>query len=199
MKTDKDLVDIRKSTDEQLAIMLKKDVNDNAFHELLYRYTDKIINFAFQYTNNRNDAEDIAQNTFFKVWKKIRSFKNGAKWKPWLYTIARNTAIDFTKKRKTFSFSDLDDIDADIAFGDTLVDPEPLPDEIFSHHNLLEELSHVMEKIHPDHRTVLIMHYHEEMTFDDIATILKKPMNTIKSWHNRSIIKLRNHLLHQID
>ena len=176
--------------DEELVEKCKKN-DDVAFKELMSRHLKHIFNFARQYVRNDEDAEDVAQDAFFKAWKYIKHFKAGAKFKPWLFAIARNTALDHVKKKKAVSFSSIDDTENDVAFSDSLADNEPLPPEIFARAQLGDELMASMANLHPDHRAVLIMHYHDGMTFDEIADIMKKPMNTVKSWHRRSLAKIR--------
>jgi RNA polymerase sigma-70 factor (ECF subfamily) len=173
-----------------------KEGDDIAFQTLMRRYEDMVFNFVRQYSGNSEDAEDITQDSFFKAWKYIKRFKKGRSFKPWLYTIARNTALDHIKKKRAFSFSELDNTDNDTNFTDTLSDSEPLPDEIFRRAQSAEAIANILETLHPDHRTTLIMHYREEMTFDEIAEIMNKPMNTVKSWHHRALSKLRELLLH---
>jgi RNA polymerase sigma-70 factor (ECF subfamily) len=182
-------------TDEKLVEAVKKG-DDIAFQTLMRRYEDMIFNFVRQYANNNDDAEDITQDSFFKVWKNIRRFKKGKTFKPWLFTIARNTALDHVKKKKAFFFSELDDTDNDVNFADTLSDSEPLPDEIFSRAQSASAAVKILETLHPDYRTTLIMRYHQEMTFDEIAQVMNRPMNTVKSWHHRALSKLRELLTH---
>lgn len=177
--------------DEGLAEKSKKK-DELAFQELMRRYMRQILNFARQYSKTSEDAEDIAQDTFFKVWKYIGRYDKGRQFKPWLYTIARNTALDFIKKKKASAFSDLDDTENDLSFADTLEDPEPLQPEIFENAALTEIVNRALEEIHPDHRAVLLLHYREGMTFDEIAMIVHRPMNTVKSWHRRALMKLRD-------
>ena len=180
-------------TDEELAELCKTG-DDTAFEELMRRYLKPIYAFTRQYTRLPEEAEDIAQDTFFKAWKYIKQFKSEKKFKPWLYTIARNTALDHIKKKKAVVFSALDDTENDLAFEDTLSDPEPLAPELFARAELAQELNEAMSVLHPDHRAVLIMHYHEDMTFEEIAETIDVPMNTVKSWHRRALVKVRKGL-----
>lgn len=184
--------------DEQLAELCRKQ-DDLAFQELMTRYVQPILNFARQYSKATEDAEDITQDTFLKVWKNIKYYTKGRTFRPWLYAIARNTALDQIKKKKALPFSDLDDKENDLSFADTIEDHEPLPPQLFEKKFLTDKLSEVLKVVHPDHRAVLILHYHEELTFDEIASIVGKPMNTVKSWHRRALIKLREELAHHID
>ncbi len=181
-------------TNEQLAEQCKRR-DEAAFQELMRRYMKQIFNFARQYTQTSEDAEDVTQDTFFKVWKYIGRYTTGRTFKPWLYTIARNTALDFLKKKRPASFSDLDNPETDVQFADTLEDPEPLAPEVFERAALVGQLETALVDIHPEHRTVLLLHYKENMTFEEIAAIVNKPMNTVKSWHHRALIKLKKLLI----
>jgi len=180
-------------TDEQLAELIRHGNND-AFQELMRRYIGPIYGFSKQYVKSNEDAEDITQDTFFKTWKHIKKFKAGKSFKPWIYTIARNTALDHIKKKKAAPFSDLDNPDQDTQFTDTLSDDEPSPSDIFEQAEKAGVLKNALETLHPDHRSIIVMHYHEEMTFQEIANVIDKPMNTVKSWHRRALSKLRTHL-----
>ncbi len=185
------------TSDEELIEKVKKG-DDTAFQELMSRYTKHIFNFILQYVKSREEAEDVAQDTFFKTWKYMKRFKDGMKFKPWLFTIARNTALDYIKKKKAITFSSMESEDEEsFSFADTLSDTEPLPPELFARKELAEELTDAMSDLHPDHRSVLTMHYHEDMTFEEISEIMKKPMNTVKSWHHRSLSKVKTKLMHR--
>ena len=188
--------DYSTATDSDLAEACKQG-DDLAFKALMERHARSVFNFARQYVKTEDDIEDAVQDTFFKVWRYIKRFKKERAFKPWLFTIARNTALDYIKKRRAAAFSTLDDTENDLAFADTLEDTEPLAPEIFETAELAAELDESMKGLHPDHRAVIIMHYREELTFDEIAAILGRPMNTVKSWHHRAVIKIRGLLAHR--
>jgi len=177
-------------TDEQL-IETAGNGDESAFRELMDRYIDAIYGFALQYAKNEQDAEDIAQDTFFKAWKNLKRFKKGLRFKPWIYAIARNTALDHLKKKKSTVFSELDGAETEITFAETLSDPEPLPPAVFARAEIVRELEKALEILHPDHRMVLILHYRDDMTFEEIAIAMGKPMNTVKSWHHRALERVR--------
>ena len=177
-------------TDEQL-VETARNGEENAFQALMDRYIDAIYGFALQYARNEADAEDIAQDSFFKAWKNLKRFKHGLRFKPWIYAIARNTALDHLKKKKSTVFSELDDEEHNLIFEETLEDSEPLPPAIFEHAELAQVLEKVLDVLHPDHRLVLIMRYRDEMTFEEIAVAMDKPMNTVKSWHHRALQRIR--------
>jgi len=174
-----------------------KHGDDHAFRELMERYIAPIFNFSRQYSKAEEDAEDITQDTFFKVWRHMKKFDTKKPFKPWLYAIARNTALDHIKKKRASAFSELDNDDADLHFADTLEDGTPLQTELFENGELVAEVAEAMDDLHPDHRAVLVMRYREEMSFNEIADIMDKPMNTVKSWHHRALGKIRPRLMHR--
>ena len=183
-------------SDEELVEEIKQG-DDEAFRTLMSRYMRHIFNFVHQYVRIREEAEDVTQDAFFKSWRHIKKFDGSMKFKPWLFTIARNTAYDYIKRKRAISFSDMNPTDDDTDFSETVVDDEPLPSEIFARKELTTQLEEVMEMLNPDHRAVLLMHYREDMTFEEIAQIMHRPMNTVKSWHRRSLKRIKDELLHQ--
>lgn len=180
-------------TDEELALLcLRRD--QLAFGELMQRHIISIHRFALQYAQSSEDADDIVQDGFFKAWKHIKSFKPEKKFKTWLYAIIRNTALDQIKKKRSVPFSTLDDVENDTEFEETLQDTEPLAPELFERTEVEQEVTTALADLHPDHRNIILMHYRDHMTFEEIATIVHLPMNTIKSWHHRAIKRLKTRL-----
>lgn len=171
--------------------------SEQAFRELMLRYIGAIYNFSRQYGKTDADAEDITQDAFFKAWKHLKQFDPKKAFKPWLYAIARNTALDHIKKKRASAFSELDTEDSDIQFVDTLEDDAPTPEEEFERDEIKREVSEALNQLNPEHKSVLLMHYKDDLTFNEISQIVKKPMNTIKSWHRRSLAKIKKLLDHR--
>jgi RNA polymerase sigma-70 factor (ECF subfamily) len=186
-------------SDEEI-ILLYKNGEEEAFKELINRYTSPIYNFVARLAN-RNDASDIVQETFIKVWKNLNRFDDTkASFKTWIFTIAKNTATDFLRKKKSLLFTDLEkDIDDDInSFAENIPDENLLPDSALQKLQEKEAdkkfLNNLLEKLHPNYQEVLTLRYQEEMTFEEIGKILDKSLNTVKSQHRRAIIELRRML-----
>src|SRR4030042_2442046 len=78
---------------------------EEAFAELLKKYLGPVYNFLYRITNNKEAAEDISQDAFFKVWKNLKRFDQNRNFKTWLFAIAKNTAFDWLKKKKELPFS----------------------------------------------------------------------------------------------
>lgn len=184
-------------SDEEI-ITLYKDGKEEALKTLIDRYTPPIYNFIV-YLIGKNNAPDIVQETFIKVWKNLHKFDiEKASFKTWIFTIAKNTATDFLRKKKSLLFSDIkkdDDDKNDNTFCENIPDESLLPDEALQKLQDSEFLKRILEKLTIQNKTVLILHYQEEMTFSEIGKILDKPLNTIKSYHYRAILELRKLLI----
>ena len=182
-------------TDEEI-IFLYKNGEPEAFKVLINRYASSLYNFTARLTN-KNDAPDIVQEIFIKAWKNIERFNPlKASFKTWIFTIARNTTTDFLRKKKNLLFSNIKkDENEDInSFTENIPDDDLLPDEALQKLQDSQFLNKILEKLRPDYREVLVLHYQEEMTFEEIGEILGKPLNTVKSQHRRAIIEIRKML-----
>jgi len=182
-------------SDEEIIILYKKG-DKETFKELINRYTTPLYNFTAR-TANKNDAEDIVQEIFIKVWKNLGRFdESKASFKTWIFTIARNTATDFLRKKRTLLFSDMENSNKNLdSAGESLMENIPdgqiLPDAALQKLQDEEFLNKAMEKLSVEEKEIMILHYREEITFDEIGKILNKSLNTVKSKHRRALIKLR--------
>jgi RNA polymerase sigma-70 factor, ECF subfamily len=181
-------------TDEQLVgIYIKGD--EKALEILISRHLKSLYNFVYGYVGNKQEAEDVVQETFVKIWRSIKKFDKKKKFKTWIFRIARNTAIDFLRKKKDISFSNFEGEDGNNPIIDTIADPEPLPDELFDRQDLGAAFARVLETLSVKYRTVLLMYYQEGLNFQEISEYLEEPVNTIKSRHRRALIQLRQVIL----
>jgi RNA polymerase sigma-70 factor (ECF subfamily) len=180
-------------TDEQLiADVLSDDSgSDAAFSELVRRYIKSIYNFVYRLCGNASDVEDISQEVFVKVWKNLKKYRVGESVRAWIFTIARNTTIDWLRKRKNFVFSDFENAEGENPLTATLADASPLADEIFAEREDRAVLESALAQLSFAHREVLLLHYMEGLTFDEIGKILQHPLHTVKSRHQRALLKLR--------
>ena len=181
-----------KDSDEELVSLYKKG-DSEIFKLLIDRYTQPLFNFISHL--DKTNAADILQEVFIKVWKNIKKFdENKSSFKTWIFTIAKNTSFDFLRKKKIVSFSDLE-VEEDFEdFSETIKDENLLPNEMLEKMQDIDYLNNILEKLPVQYKTVLVFHYQEEMTFDEISKILNKPLNTVKSYHRRAILELRKML-----
>lgn len=162
--------------------------NEKSLEILIKHYLKFIHNFAYRYTGNSQDAEDIAQEVFIKVWKNLKKFDKNKKFKTWIFSIAKNACIDCLKKKKAMPFSKFANEQGENLFAETLMDPAPLPNEIFEQASIAEMLNTAMHQLAPKYRMVLFLRYNDHFKFREIAETLSEPLNTIKSRHRRALI-----------
>ncbi len=177
-------------SDEQLiANYLKGD--EKSLEILIKKYLNQIYNFIYSYLKNEVDTEDATQETFVKVWKNLKKFKKQKKFKPWLFVIAKNTALDVLKKSRALPFSAFDTENRENKITDNLLDPSPLPDEIFDQTNKQNLLNSNLEKLSIEHRSVFSLYHNNHLNFREISEKTKEPINTVKSRYRRAIAKLK--------
>ena len=181
-------------TDEEI-IRLYKNGDKAAFKKLIDRYSSPLYNFTARLAN-RNEAPDIVQETFIKAWKNIYRFNpDRASFKTWIFTIAKNSATDFLRKKKSLLFSDMPERtngDENInSFAENIPTEDLLPDAALQKLEDKQFLGEILEKLRLEYREVLVLHYQEEMTFEEIGKVLDKPLNTVKSQHRRALLELR--------
>jgi RNA polymerase sigma-70 factor, ECF subfamily len=163
--------------------------NQEAFKIIVEKYTPSIYNFSVRFVGF-DYAKDVVQDVFFKVWKNIKKFdKKKANFKTWTFTIARNVVIDYLRKNKPILFSSLDREDE--TFEENIEDTDILQDEILMKLEDKKLLNNIIDKLPSHYKEVLILYYREDMTFNEIGQLLKKPLNTVKSYHYRALIKLK--------
>jgi len=166
--------------------------DESAFSEITGLYLKPIYNFLCRLAGDRDAAEDLTQETFVKAWKNLKKFDQSKNFRTWLYTIAKNTAFDWLKKKKEIPFSTFTDEEGE-SWLENVADGTDLPDEILERKNIAEELDEILQKLSPHYRAILLLHYKEDFSLHEIAEILGEPYNTIKSRHRRGLRKLKEY------
>lgn len=176
--------------------------DEESFQILVRAYLKPIYSFVYRYVGSTQDAEDVTQEVFVKVWKNLDSFDQQRSFKTWIFIIAKNASIDFLKKsrfasggRKTVPFSQFENNTGENSLTRTLTDPAPLPDELMERASVAHVLSLAMEKLSPRYRMVLFLRYNDHFTFREIAESLEEPLHTVKSRHRRALIILKKFLM----
>lgn len=167
------------------------DGDTQAFALLVEHNIKLVYRYVFRMTKNTEDAEDITQETFVKIWRNLHKFDFDKNFRTWILGIAHNTAIDTLRKRKSFAFSDFEIPDGADSISDTIADTAPLPPEIFARAEQRKLLDSALAQISPLYREILMLSLEEELTFNEIGIIFNKPLNTVKSQYRRALMTLR--------
>jgi RNA polymerase sigma-70 factor (ECF subfamily) len=143
-----------------------------------------LLIFAFRLSGKTEEASDITQETFIKVWKNLRKFDPKKNFKTWLLAIARNTMIDRWRQKKELLLPENFEPE----------DSTPLPDELFSRVESKQKLDRALSRLPLDYQTVVVLHGVEDFTFDEISQIMGKSLNTVKSQYRRALHQIKQFL-----
>ncbi len=184
--------DIKIISDEKLA-ELYADGNESAFAVLTERHLSAVCGFARKYVGDADKAEDIAQETFVKVWKNIKTFDTKRNFRSWIFTIAKNTALDYLRQRENIPLSLLEDENGETTI-DRFIPVASTPDDILDGKLLVLRAKEALADVADKQRKIFSLRTELDMTFKDISILLKMPLNTVKSGYRRTLLTLRNNL-----
>lgn len=174
-------------------ILIKKYIqgDEKSLEVLFSKYLQLIFSFVYRYVGGGEDAEDITQDVFVKAWRNIKKFDQNKSFKTWLFSIAKNSCIDFLKKKRAIPFSEFDTEDGDNLIADTFTDSSSLPQELLEKAEIIQILNSTLEKLPPKYRMVLFLRYNDHFNFREIAESLDEPLYTIISRHRRALAILK--------
>ncbi len=166
--------------------------NDKAFNELTHRTLNIVYSFALRFTGNEQDAQDITQKTFVKVWRSLRTYNSStSKFMTWIMRITRNTAIDSMRKKKYIPFSSFDTSEGGNALEESVSDTALLAEEALIQEEDEKRVQQAIASLPVHQRDVIILYYTNHLTFEEIGKIFNEPTNTVKSRHYRALLTLR--------
>ncbi len=181
-------------TDDQKLIERHLSGDADAFPLLMKNSLKSVYRFAYQFTHEEASAEDITQDTFIKAWKHLGRFDPKKKWRTWIFAIAKNTAYDYLKKKKSLPFSAFEDAEGNSPI-EAIDDENLLPDALFEKKEIAEEMGRALRRISIVNREVLTLKYLEDFSLEEISEILEEPYNTVKSRHARALKSLKKAIL----
>lgn len=170
------------ATDQQL-IDMSLGGDPVAFEHLFKRYRESIFQLYLQRTGSRDDADDLLQETFVKVFLKLDSYNPSFTFGQWAYTIARNTFIDYKRKRR-------DDVSVDsLPGGYSSISPSaeaPTPEESYINRQQRSQIEHYMSKMTPRYRRLIELRFFKDYSYEEIARELALPLGTVKTQIHRA-------------
>ena len=180
-------------SDKELILRFQQG-DELAYVELVNRYRNRLINFVFRFVGSFEEAEDIVQDTFVKLYQKKDYYRPISAFSTWIFTIASNLAKTELRKRKRRKVSYLSQIgieekDFDIPVEDT-TDEETVGEYTES------QIQDAIQSLQLHFRTALILRDIEELSYEEISKILDVPLGTIKSRINRARLQLQEKLKH---
>lgn len=162
--------------------------NENAARELLRRYERPVFNLIERMVREAAVSEELTQDAFLKVFRKLHTFDPRRRLSAWILRIAHNTALDYLRRHRPLLVS----LDAVVDEGETTLaeriadDRTPLPDRLLEQHHTAATVERALEALRPEYRAVLVLRYQEGLDYDEIADVLKKPVGTVKTFLHRA-------------
>lgn len=180
---------------EKRLIKQAKRGDREAFAEIVELYKDKIFQLAYRMTGNRQEAEDIAQETFLRVYANINQYNEGYKFSTWIYRIATNLCIDRARKKKPdFSLDEKAAGTEGLDWYSRLSSPDKTPEETVVTQELQNHVQDAITQLSPKYRSIMILRYIEDLSLQEISELLKLPITTIKTRIHRGREALRGKL-----
>ena len=179
-------------TDEELIFRFQNG-DEQSYIELVKRYKDRLINFVFRLVNDRDQAEDIIQDTMLKLYTHKHYYKNIAKFSTWIYTIAGNFAKTELRKKKTRKVTN----NSQLGPEDRDYDPpsnDPNPQKLVESEFINKKIHEAIEKLPKHFKVVIVLRDIEKLPYEEISNIVDVPLGTVKARINRARIQLQKDL-----
>lgn len=178
---------------EDSEILLKfggQKTQNEAFNLLLQKYQQKIYWHIRRLVINHDDADDLVQETFIKVWKNLANFRSDSQLYTWIYRIATNESITFLNKKKVKNNISLDDINTELA--DSLTSSS-----YFNGDKAQRKLQEAILTLPDKQRIIFNMKYFDDMKYDEISEVLGTSVGALKASFHIAVKKIESILLNQ--
>jgi len=153
-----------------------------AFDILVQKYQSKIIQLAYRYVHDQDEAMDIAQEAFIKAYKALGRFRGDSAFYTWIYRIAINTAKNYlVASNRRPPRSDIDAVDAEQYDGATGLKEYATPERLLLKDEIKETIAGAIEGLPDDLRTAITLRELEGMSYEEIAQAMDCPIGTVRS------------------
>jgi RNA polymerase sigma-70 factor, ECF subfamily len=183
-------------TDAEVMLRVKAG-DDSAFDFLVQKYRRPIINFMYRMAHNTAAAEDLAQEVFLRVYRSRSSYEASAKFTTWLYRIATNLGMNYsrdTRHERPENTMNLDEPDEETGQARDLADKTPSVEEEIMQRERLRAIRQKVEALPERQKMAVLMHKYQQMDYRQIADVLKLSESATKSLLFRSYETLRTQL-----
>ncbi len=177
-----------KETEKDIDYRLMRSIQNGdmvAFNDIVERYKDRLMNVLTRMLSSAEEAEDIVQETFVRVYQHRQSFNFKHCFSTWIYTIGLNLGRNELRRRKKFKFYEISDMQGNEA---------ELSVEMKIPTRVPEILNGAVQELPEKYRTAFILRDVQELPYEEVAKILSVPLGTVKSRVNRARMILRDKL-----
>ena len=175
--------------------------SEKAYRELLGRFQRPVFSIIYRMIRDREQAEDLAQETFVRVFNNIDRYDPRYKFSSWIFKIATNLTIDWIRRKELNTVSidgsrnavTAEQIEATSI---TIASQDENPEELLEAKELGEEIERAIGRLRPEYRTAILLRHVDGREYQEIAEILSLPLGTVKTYIHRGRNELREQLQH---
>ncbi|MDR1984840.1 MAG: RNA polymerase sigma factor [Prevotellaceae bacterium] len=174
--------------DKHLIEMFKSDDSKNfAFNQIVLKYQERMYWHIRKMVVNHDDADDLVQETFIKIWNSLNKFRGESSLYTWIYRIATNEVLAFLKKQKSYNHISLQDMENNLR--------ETLQQDIyFNGDDAQIKFQQALATLPPKQRLVFNMKYFDEMKYEEIAEILDTSVGALKASYHIAAEKIKKNI-----
>lgn len=176
-----------------------KEGNDVAFERIVLKYQDRIFNLCYRFLGNMQEAEDVAQDVFIKVFKALKRFRSESSFYTWIYRITVNTcknrikSLDYRRLKKKIQLPDETYTESNRIAAAVMSNDSPA--ESMEKKERMKQIQTAINKLPPDQKAVIVLRDIEGFSYDEISEITGHKLGTVKSKLSRARNDLRNKLM----
>ena len=171
----------------------------DAFNRLVLAYQEMAYNLALRMLSDSDMAEDATQTAFISAYRNLSSYRGGS-FRAWVLRMVTNTCYDELRRRQRHPTTPLvpmdDEEDEEIESPRWMADDKPNPEEILEQTELNQAVQHCLDGLSEDFRAVIIMVDIEGLNYQEVSTVINKPLGTVKSRVARARLRMRGCLQH---
>lgn len=182
---------------EKELIAAAKAGDEHSFELLILQCRTKAYNIALRYLRNEEDAMDALQESFIKIFRYLKNFKEDSKFDTWVYRIVVNTCNDMLRKNSALAAERTVCGDEEEDYAVKIPDSAPGPQEALLRREQIEQILKGMEQLKPEQREVIILRDIQGLSYEEVGSVLQCSIGTVKSRINRARGRLREILLEQ--
>jgi RNA polymerase sigma-70 factor (ECF subfamily) len=181
--------------DETELVQLASNGSEQAFEQLVKLYEKRVYTMALRLVGNPDDAFDISQEAFIRVYRSLSGFKGEAKFSTWIYRIVSNLCIDFNRRSKRINQVSLEYSDDEDSFEISIPDDRYDPEKELERSEITHAIENALTSLSDEHKQIFILRELNGLTYAEISEIMMLEEGTVKSRLFRAREKLRSALL----
>lgn len=174
-------------TDNEIMALYRAGGQEEAFNALVQAYKERLYWHIRRFVCSHDDADDLLQDTFIKIWNGLENFREDSKLFTWVYRIATNEALNFIRRKKIRGMLSMEPLD-------NILHKKIDDDVWFNGNELQRELHKAIQKLPTKQRLVFNLRYFDELSYNEISEILNTSAGSLKASYHHAYIKIKAEL-----